>query len=289
LPPSSLKKVMAISSGNSIFVAAALCRDPSWGSDGQVALIRRYVGNVGKAGVVILVPPAAPRIRRFDPASWKHINHDDFSGEMADCFQATSLHLSFTEYEPPIDTGSHGGRDGQAFFLESLVSVCDRGEWIADLDVLGTLKIPNCYVLKPCNKRSHDRKAAFDPEKFKNCLTSIDTWLELLDPPNNDCIVRADGNWCGRLATAVVCLQRGHTTLLLPSPDFKCWICVYEWMEWYTMRQDLRESVDDQDSDEESNDEKPSDEEDSLSGEEDAEPIVEKKEVNIQRTVMIIA
>lgn len=289
LLPSSLEKVMAISSGNSIFVAASLCKDPWLDSHSQAGVVYRYVGNVGKAGVILLVPPAAPRIRQFDPGSWKHINHDDFDGKMADSFQPTSLHLSFTEYELPIDTGSHGGRDGQAFFLESLVPVCDRGDWIADLDVLGTLNVSNCYRLEPCYKKSHDYKAAFDPEKIQNCLTSIDSWLELLDPPNNDCIVRSDGNWCGRLATVVVSIQRGHTTLLLPNPSFKCWTCLYEWLEWYQRRQEFGDCDDDEDAEEESEEEKPYDQEENLNDEENTEPSVTKKGLDLNRGVMIIA
>jgi hypothetical protein len=63
LLPSSLEKVMAISSGNSIFVAASLCKDPWLDPHNQAGVVYRYVGNVGKAGVILLVPPAAPRIR----------------------------------------------------------------------------------------------------------------------------------------------------------------------------------------------------------------------------------
>jgi len=243
LLPSSLENVLAISSGNSIYVAASLCKDPWPNSSFTDGIVQRYTGNVGRAGLSLLVPPAVPRIRSFDPGTWKHINHDDFDGKMTDSFQSTSLHLSFTEYELPVDTGSHGSRDGQAFFLESLVSACDRGDWVADLDILGTRNL--CFRLRPCTSRLHDKTLEYNQTQG-SLLTSIDSWMELLDPPSNDCIVRSDGNWCGRLATATVSLQRGYTTLLLPQGAPPCWTCVREWLKSYREQQEFDENDDEQ-------------------------------------------
>jgi hypothetical protein len=287
LLPSSLDKVMAISSGNSIFVAASLCKDPWLNSYSSAGIVYRYVGNVGKAGVILLVPPAAPRIRQLDPASWKLINHDAFDGKMTDSFQSTSLHLSFTEYELPVDTGSYGSRDGQAFFLESLVSVCDHGDWIADLNVLGIINDPKCHRLPLCNNKSHDCKAVYNPEKTQNTLTSIDSWLELLDLPNNGCIVRSEGNWCGRLATAAVSIQRGYTTLLLPNATSNCWVCLYEWLEWYKMRQEFGESDGDDDA-EEAEEGEPCDEEENSYNGSDNERRMTEGVSTIHRVIMII-
>jgi hypothetical protein len=201
----------------------------------------------------------------LDPGTWKHINHDDFDGKMTDSFQSTSLHLSFTEYELPVDTGLHGSRDGQAFFLESLVSACDRGDWVADLDILGTRNL--CFRLYACTSRLHDKTLEYNQIQG-SLLTSIDSWVELLDPPSNDCIVRSDGNWCGRLATVTVSLQRGHPTLLLPQGAPPCWSCVSEWLKSYRERQEFHADNDEEEAGQETEDDQLENEEETV-GEED--------------------
>ena len=97
-----LSPIMALSSGNSIYVANALLQDPlkpnSYGPQG----ITRIVGNIDRPGVVMLAPPQAPLIRPDDPESWRVINHINFDGSLENSFPETSLHLSFTEYEVPL-------------------------------------------------------------------------------------------------------------------------------------------------------------------------------------------
>ncbi|MCJ1361903.1 hypothetical protein MMC16_001004 [Acarospora aff. strigata] len=134
IEPNILKEVMAMSSGNSIFVAAPLLCDPS--EVPGPCEIRRIIGNVGRAGIAMLIPPQDPLVREPKLESWNLINHAEFDGTTEDCFRNTTLHLSFTGYELPISIGSHGRQDTEVFFLESLVSVHDQGQWVADLDVL---------------------------------------------------------------------------------------------------------------------------------------------------------
>ena len=126
--------------------------------------IRKLRGNIGRAGLVLLVLPPQPRVRKFDPQSWQLIDRRTFGGEMVDCFTDTSLHLSFTEYELPVDTGTHGGRDHSAYYLESLVSVCDGQDWIADLDVLSMFRNDKVHRLPRCPFRD------FDDEKSYNII-----------------------------------------------------------------------------------------------------------------------
>lgn len=82
-----------------MYVVEALLRDP-WiiANQGQ---IRRLTGDIGRAGLTLMVPPAHPRVRKFDPESWQLVNLREFDGKIVDCFQDTSLHLSFSEYELP--------------------------------------------------------------------------------------------------------------------------------------------------------------------------------------------
>ncbi|KAH7395409.1 hypothetical protein BKA64DRAFT_643248 [Cadophora sp. MPI-SDFR-AT-0126] len=138
--PSALSSVMAMSTGNSIFVSAPLLCDPS-----EAPLpheVRRVVGNIGRAGIAMLIPPQNPKITTFKPETWSLINHSMFDGKIEDSFQHTSLHLSFTPYSLALIVGDHGAQDKEAFLLEALVSIHDRDKWVADLDILKTFQSP---------------------------------------------------------------------------------------------------------------------------------------------------
>ncbi len=102
----SLLPVMAMSSGNSIYVAEALLQDPLQPDQSlrrECSGIRRIFRNLCRSGIVMLVPPQAPRIRAIDPSLWRLVNHSPFNDKLEDCFSNTSLHLSFTEYEVPLN------------------------------------------------------------------------------------------------------------------------------------------------------------------------------------------
>lgn len=221
IEPRMLKKVMAMSSGNSIYVAAPLLCDPY--EVPEPYEIRRVVGNVGRAGIAMLIPPQNPRVREPKLESWNLINHADFNGTTEDCFKNTTLHLSFTGYEIPIDTGSHGRQDVEMFLLESLVSVHDQGQWVADLDVLK--HVPRrrfrggCSSDDRCLSTSHS-KSAVPPFQ----LTAIDSWEEFLDKPESVSIVRAHDNWAARLALTVLSLHQGQHTYVLKG--IPCWCCM---------------------------------------------------------------
>ncbi|CRK34307.1 hypothetical protein BN1708_006323 [Verticillium longisporum] len=86
--------------------------------------------------VTFLVPPSEPRLKTYDLNSRHCINHAPFDGKFTNSFANTSLHLSFTDFEKPLDVGSRGLRDTLAVLVKSLVSVDDGGDHIGDLDVL---------------------------------------------------------------------------------------------------------------------------------------------------------
>ncbi|KAI9804045.1 MAG: hypothetical protein M1833_000326 [Piccolia ochrophora] len=225
IDPASLDNVMAMSVNNSIFVAAPLLRDPF--EHDKKYQIRRIIGNIGCAGIAMLVPPPAPRIRPLDNEKWRQISHAPFNGELEDHFQHTSLHLSFTEYKVALPVGDTGAIGVEVQLVESLVSVHDSGgNWVADLDVLGSLNkvrfqhqldhrhIRNCN--HSCNPKEPQRKTS-------HRYISVDNWEELLDSPegitegNSTAVVRAYGNWLARLATFSVCIQKEYTTVVLQS------------------------------------------------------------------------
>lgn len=129
IEPELLEEVMAMSSGSSIYVTAPLLCDPY--DQPAPFMTKRIIGNVGRAGITMLISPQNPRVREQTIDSWCLINHADFDGTTEDCFKNTTLHLSFTGYEIPIGTGIHGCQDIEVFLLESLVSVHDQGHWVA--------------------------------------------------------------------------------------------------------------------------------------------------------------
>ncbi|KAF5231054.1 hypothetical protein FAUST_9495 [Fusarium austroamericanum] len=159
IDPNNLEQVMAISTGNSIYVAMPLICDP-FDSPGASEM-KHIVGNIGRPGISLMIPPTMPKARRVDESQWVMINHADFDGRLDDAFQQTTLHLSFTRYQLPVKS-SHGYQGVEANFVETLVSVFDREEWVADLDVLRALDQPclervkvkeiNCRHKQPCRK-----------------------------------------------------------------------------------------------------------------------------------------
>ena len=144
LRPDQLCNVMAMSCGDSIYVSESLMQDPA--SDRESYPLRRVAGNIGRAGVAFLVPPQKPMIKHCDDKDWHLVNHYEFDGKSTDNFTSTSLHLSFTKAEFPIDSGFSGGQDVEAFLLESVISVHDRGVWVADINILQALGSPKFYL-----------------------------------------------------------------------------------------------------------------------------------------------
>ena len=180
--------------------------------------MKRVVGNIGRAGLALLIPPREPKLPVQNPDSWKMINHASFDGKFENCFPSTSLHLGFSGYEFPLAVDNHGGRFTEAFFIEAVVSVHDRGKWIADIDVLGAYKSPLLRFLSTgcCNTKPSLTTPGF-------YLTSIDQWEELLDQPGKYAIVRAHRNWQARLAAAVISVKLGNRTLVFAGDP--CWKC----------------------------------------------------------------
>jgi hypothetical protein len=243
-------EVIAISTRNSLYVSAVLLSDP-FDTDNKIEDIRHVLGNVGKTGMVMMVAPLAPKVRRTDLAMWKRITHSRFDGSREDRFTATSLHLSFTEFEMPFDIGQRGSidRDMHVRVVETIISVYDRADWVADLDVL-LLYEPNLRGNEFVKRFEDQSTTAMEKQLCNKAhgggggrrqplpLTAIDNWEELLNLPEDIGIghvgvVRTHENWIGRLATACVAAQKGIRTVILPRRDV-CWECC-SWQEWKWM------------------------------------------------------
>ncbi|KAI3334886.1 hypothetical protein F4824DRAFT_489922 [Ustulina deusta] len=219
VPPTALLEVMAMAIDDSIYIAKSLISDPS--KKCLAHEICQIKGNIGKSGIALMVPPECPLTRQIYLSNW----------------HSTTLHLGFTDYIFPVDVGNCGNGASNVYFLEPLVSVHDRGEWIADLDILRALEK---YVVWTTIERRHWKQPVFSSisecehvnnpaeESERLSLTSIDNWDEILDPPGGVAIVCSLDNWLGRLATAAVCRQLGNMVMLLPGRF--CRLCLRaEW------------------------------------------------------------
>ena len=211
--PELLQKVMAISAGDSIYVAAPLLCDPAIVT--KPYEIRRIVGNIGRAGIAFLIPPINPMIKKLALETYQIINHDPYDGKLEDSYQNTTLHLDFSGYEFALDVGDHGRRHREAFFIESRVAVHDHGAWIADIDPLSTFDSENLHIAKPSPCRCAQTEVSFEILVPDTPLISIDRWEELLESPLDAGVVRSRGNWLARLAAAAIGVKTGHRTILL--------------------------------------------------------------------------
>jgi hypothetical protein len=221
LGPERLVDALALTNQNSIYVASQLLVDP--GLDLPEIPIRRIIGNIGKSGISILVPPINPKVLQKDLESWNVVAHERFDGKMQDSFQASSLHLSLTGYELDVDqVGVLGNQDHDAKIVEVAISLHDHGKWIADLDTIKASKTwaGITYRHIHCNHKGDIR---LDASKVTS-LVSVDTWMELLDQPLVNCIVRANGNAIARLAAASLAAQKLYDYRIVSSTT--CWACV---------------------------------------------------------------
>lgn len=212
LASSELESVMAMSFGESIYVAGPLLSDPS--GPRELDKVIRIDGNVGKSGLTLMVPPAEPMIAEANPDSWRVIEREDYDGQVEDCFSRTSLHLSFTNWSVPVSTGAagRGQRSAEAVLVETLVSVFDRGNWIGDLDALTALRRgysqPD-HEFFYCHTCEHDLDSVDDTQSAPEGIVAIRSWEEFLDRPKNPAVVMSHGNWEARLAAVAMGVARG--------------------------------------------------------------------------------
>ena len=231
LAPSQFTNVMAISSPDSIYVSAWLVCDPA--ERQPASAICRLHGNVGKAGLILLVPPADPQT--LDPGidNWKIIDREDlFDGTKSDHFKETSLHLRFTDWSLSVDVGEagRGRRNAEASIVEALVSVHDRGKWIADLDILQALS-KGCsqpdheyYYNCICRHRAEVESTSFCDREAPTMVT-LKNWNEFLEHPGRAAVAMAYGNWEAKLALAVLGVHRRDRVIV---SDRICKACYFD-------------------------------------------------------------
>tara|TARA_R110002060_G_scaffold39705_2_gene50867 strand:+ start:240 stop:2135 length:1896 start_codon:yes stop_codon:yes gene_type:complete len=246
MDPEALSNVFAMSTLNSIFVAASLLSDPLESCGAQV---RRVIGNIGRSGISLLIPPQEPRHAKRADQDWKVINHAEFDGSSLDCFANTSIHLSFTDWEMALRAAKEPRNiiDRPIKLLETLVSVHDGSKWVADLDIIqGIQHIERGFgtwkngCIAPYRKSNDQRQACEKrpPTTYSEALSdgpyskaiSIDNWDELFDPPLSKVIVvRAHRNWLARIALATTCYKLGYRTIV--ATEEPCWACLSQLLQ----------------------------------------------------------
>jgi hypothetical protein len=225
--PLALDKVMAMSSGDSIFVASHLLVDPWDSRDLSPSSICRIRGNIGRPGVAMMVPPPELQMRPRDSTNWQIINHAPFDGELFDSFAGTSLHLSFTEYNRPVDIGVHGVRDADLCFVEAYVQVRFKGKWIGDIDIISGLESKYFQIFDPRINGSQNPSCSHTAQNVRAFrVIAVDNWDEFIDSPKDGILVRAKDNWLARLAAANLSVQRQFKTIILRANSPICWPCV---------------------------------------------------------------
>ncbi|KAJ4359621.1 uncharacterized protein N0V89_000176 [Didymosphaeria variabile] len=202
LDPSIFSGIIGLSYNNALYMREFLLNDP-WqnfrpGKSEQTLCC--LVGTIDHPGLSLLVPVAETMRSEPDLESWKLINHHDFDGRVEDNFSGTALQLCLTGYVQPIDTGEHGTRDKDTFFVETVISVHERGSWIADINVLSLSpqdgdqdadddendeRTLNISLPESCTHSAIERSL----RELSCRLRSVDNWTEFLDLPSDLCIV----------------------------------------------------------------------------------------------------
>lgn len=175
-----------------------------------------------------------PILSPQDPTFWRVANSQDFDGTATDLFDNTSMHLSFTNWERPIeDFSSRGNQDVQLAVMESVISIRERGRWIGDVDVIVALRSPTIYKLPVQEACNHSKS---EPPGVH--MASIECWDELREFPAGNVVVRANGNWLARLATTAFLAQCAEKRLcdikrITLCPPSVCWMCLKEYVEQF--------------------------------------------------------
>lgn len=230
---SDLTSVLAISSGNSLFIAEEILHDPIPPAGDSPYAISHMIGNIGKPGIALLIPPPELEMRQHNLERWRFINHNKFNGQLTGgMFEGTSLHLSFTGWEGPVSLGSATYRGMEAYFVEAVVSINDGGDWVGDLNILeGLRELEKGVVLSTQRTCSHDPSFAATRAK----MVSIDCWEEILDPPEGFLVLRSTPDthhkagywqWMVRLAAVGIASSKKYRCICLPLGQGFCWECL---------------------------------------------------------------
>ncbi|KAK3386436.1 hypothetical protein B0H63DRAFT_467785 [Podospora didyma] len=112
-------------------------------------------------------------------------------GTKDNCFNQTTLHLSFTEWKSPLWMETAVGlRDTQCMHMEAGVSVRDSGQWVADVDIMEALKHGSVQFLS-LQEGKCTHSAPQPPDRH---ILGLETWDPILDCPDGIVVTKSHGN-----------------------------------------------------------------------------------------------
>jgi hypothetical protein len=166
ISPEDFKHSFALCSEDTIYVPAVVLSDPFTRVPDYE--MKNIAGNIDRQGISILVSPFEPRIRELNN-SYNLVSHEPYDLKREDNFRETSLHLSFTDWTFPLADEDSRMIDHDAQVVEAVISVHDRGRWVADINILEVdfQDMIRSDPVTSCN-RNHDQDYDFD-------YTSIDS------------------------------------------------------------------------------------------------------------------
>jgi hypothetical protein len=114
----------------------------------------------------------------------------------------------------------------EAYNLETCISMYDGADWVADLNILKSLKeSPELGTLGIYSEScGHDHSVQLCGVQF----VSIDCWEELLSPAEKPMVLRSGSSWIPRLTGVSIAHLKGFKCFLLPTHKEFCWTCVVE-------------------------------------------------------------
>lgn len=184
-------------------------------------------------------------MREIDYHRVMNMVQNKFDGIANNLLSTTSLHLSFTEYHVPLfDKNVKMGQDSQVSILESVISVHDAGEWVADVDIIKALdanRIGRWGFTQPGQPGGPTECGLHhEPGSRVPSMRSVEDWEEIMDFPEDAFVVRAYGDWAARLAVTAVLSQvmeragRNPGGMITICPQSPCWLCAYKMRKQFT-------------------------------------------------------
>lgn len=173
-----------------------------------------------------------PELAPLDNTFWRVNEPRRFDGAAMDLFRSTSMHLSFTNWERPLEGFEHSGnQDVEMVLMESVISIRERGKWVGDVDFIPALESSLIYQLPPQQPCDHSKS---DPPSAH--MTSIESWDELRNFHAGNVVVRASGNWLARLAATAYLAQYAQKSQcgirrITLCPPTVCWKCLNDYVK----------------------------------------------------------
>ncbi|KAH6706613.1 hypothetical protein BKA61DRAFT_698473 [Leptodontidium sp. MPI-SDFR-AT-0119] len=206
--PSDLKDVMGISTGNSLCIAEYLWMDPY--ERRSPLVIKRSIGNIRKPGLAFLISPTNSNMKEpehglFDKQVYflqAVVQVFDAGAWVADLDLVTALDGDFgTNYLRQLPQANPKSKINSTTKRASMPKAEEEpNSCIAGVQIITSPAVPELLGSETVEMISFRDQfcdhSANESQDFTviGQLTSLNCWDEILDTPNNACIVRPNGD-----------------------------------------------------------------------------------------------